>query len=200
MYKIYIAEVPVYLHNQPPIENIKMPSFFYNENKEELLDLIIKLENKDFEALGVYIWHPSLTLLCRDFFSHYKIHKAGGGVVFNKENQILAIRRMGYWDLPKGKEEAGETMGQTAVREVREETGVDEIRLEHFITETFHTYNNRKGKRCLKWSFWYQMYSEETTFTPQTEEDIEEVLWIGKEELLQQSPIYRNIIDILNTI
>ena len=49
---------------------------------------------------------------------------ASGGVVFNEFNEVLFIYRRGFWDLPKGKIDPGETKEQTAVREVEEETGI----------------------------------------------------------------------------
>ena len=57
----------------------------------------------------------------------------GVGVVVWKGGRLLLIRRgkspmRGRWSLPGGRQELGETVRETAVREVREETGV-EIRL-----------------------------------------------------------------------
>ncbi|MGQ9753766.1 MAG: NUDIX hydrolase [Thermaceae bacterium] len=48
-----------------------------------------------------------------------------GGVVFNKKGEVLLLRdRMGYWVFPKGHLEEGESPTEAAVREVREETGI----------------------------------------------------------------------------
>ncbi len=54
----------------------------------------------------------------------------GVGVVVWKGEKILLIRRgklpmRGRWSLPGGRQELGETVRETAVREVREETAVD---------------------------------------------------------------------------
>jgi len=53
----------------------------------------------------------------------------GVGVVIWKGDQFLLIRRgkpprLGEWSIPGGRQELGETVRQTAVREVMEETGV----------------------------------------------------------------------------
>lgn len=53
----------------------------------------------------------------------------GVGVVIVKGAEILMIRRgqpprMGEWSIPGGKQELGETVRETAVREVMEETGL----------------------------------------------------------------------------
>ncbi len=48
-------------------------------------------------------------------------------VVLNDAGQILLIKRTdnSNWSLPGGAMDLGETIGQTAVRETREETGID---------------------------------------------------------------------------
>ncbi|WP_420547045.1 NUDIX hydrolase [Curvivirga sp.] len=53
----------------------------------------------------------------------------GIGVVLLWENSVLLIQRgtppkQGAWSIPGGKQELGETMKQSAVREVKEETGL----------------------------------------------------------------------------
>jgi ADP-ribose pyrophosphatase YjhB (NUDIX family) len=58
---------------------------------------------------------------------------SAGGVVYRfvDENiQILMIQDpLGRWSIPKGHVEEGETIEQTAVREIGEETGLMEVRL-----------------------------------------------------------------------
>lgn len=53
---------------------------------------------------------------------------SAGGVVYRKENGVLEIQmiqdRYGKITLPKGKMETGETVEQTALREIQEETGI----------------------------------------------------------------------------
>jgi 8-oxo-dGTP pyrophosphatase MutT (NUDIX family) len=53
---------------------------------------------------------------------------SAGGVVYRKHQgniQLLLISdRFGYETLPKGKQEPGETIEQTALREIEEETGI----------------------------------------------------------------------------
>ena len=61
----------------------------------------------------------------------------GVGVVVLKEEMALLIRRgkppkQGEWSLPGGSQNVGETVRETAAREVREETGV-EIKEAHFL-------------------------------------------------------------------
>ncbi len=51
---------------------------------------------------------------------------SSGAAVFNAEGRILLLRRAdeGLWCLPKGTQEPGESLHETALREVREETGL----------------------------------------------------------------------------
>lgn len=51
------------------------------------------------------------------------------GIVFNQKNQILLIRRnqppaMGFWSIPGGKLETGESLTEACQREIKEETGL----------------------------------------------------------------------------
>jgi 8-oxo-dGTP diphosphatase len=60
-----------------------------------------------------------------------------GAVVFNAEGEILLIKRgkpphYGRWMVPGGTLEWGETLEAAAIREVREETGI-EIEIERFV-------------------------------------------------------------------
>ena len=49
---------------------------------------------------------------------------AAGGLLTDEAGRLLCIHRIGHWDLPKGKLEAGEALEEAAAREVQEECGV----------------------------------------------------------------------------
>ena len=51
--------------------------------------------------------------------------RAAGGVVTNSRGELLMIHLRGRWDLPKGHIEEGEASSEAALREVKEELGVD---------------------------------------------------------------------------
>lgn len=108
---------------------------------------------------------------------------AAGGLVVNRRGDYLLIRRDGLWDLPKGHQEPGEDISVTALREVQEETGVDNLELGDLICITDHCYW-RNNMWHLKHTWWYMMhYMTPVDLTPQTEEDITKAAWVAKSSL-----------------
>ncbi|MBS1684063.1 MAG: NUDIX domain-containing protein [Bacteroidetes bacterium] len=109
---------------------------------------------------------------------------AAGGIVENERGEVLIMFRRGYWDLPKGKVEKGEKIFSAARREVEEETGVQIGTQAEPAIVTYHCYV-LKGKNCIKETHWYHMTAKEgqDKLTPQTEEDIEQVLWADKDKM-----------------
>ena len=115
-----------------------------------------------------------------EFCSHFREINAGGGLVRNKEGKYLLIFRRGVWDLPKGKQEPDEDIALTALREVREETGLQDLKQGPQICITHHTYI-LNGQKVLKHTYWYQMTDESPEdLVPQQEEDITGARWVEK--------------------
>lgn len=206
MYKIYIGEVPLLLVSKEESNQYKTGSLrdlmveYIPKKPKNLFQCIDNLEkgSKSFDSIIVVA--EDLEELREEFFGIYKIYKAGGGLVFNEKQEVLAIFRSGFWDLPKGKQEKGETIDQTAIREVQEETGLVNIELKEFICDTFHTYTDRDGKRVLKWATWYKMASTDKELTPQAEEDIDLAVWLPVQTLKEKTPIYKNILEVLQQL
>jgi 8-oxo-dGTP pyrophosphatase MutT (NUDIX family) len=81
---------------------------------------------------------------------------SAGGVVVRKtrgRTMLAAItprgKPEGFWALPKGNIDAGESPAETAVREVREETGI-EARLLEKLGDVRYVYTRRGGLRVFK--------------------------------------------------
>lgn len=103
---------------------------------------------------------------------------AAGGVVVNSRGERLLIVRNKWFDLPKGMAENGESRRQTALREVQEETGLQQIEAGPLLMKTYHIYNKYGGWH-LKQTSWYLMRcSVDSPTLPQSEEGITEVLWL----------------------
>lgn len=119
---------------------------------------------------------------------------AAGGIIKNNEGKVLTIFRRGFWDLPKGKVEVGEKIEDAALREVKEETGADVIRSSHRTIVTYHCYV-LKGLNCIKETYWYLMDITNTNaLTPQTEEGIEQIAWMSKEEFQSKKSLFYPLI------
>ncbi|OQB60453.1 MAG: Diadenosine hexaphosphate hydrolase [Bacteroidetes bacterium ADurb.Bin141] len=117
------------------------------------------------------------------FSSQFKVIFAAGGVIFNDDDKLLMIKRLGKWDLPKGKMDEGESAEETALREVCEETGVCHAKIISQLDDTYHIYQLR-GQYILKRTYWFRMLSDTSEkIKPQTEEDILEVKWKNKDEV-----------------
>lgn len=123
---------------------------------------------------------------------------AGGGIVENEESKILLQFRRGKWDLPKGKLEEGERIEDCAVREVEEETGLQNITLGNLIDITTHFYREN-GVDIEKETHWFAMNVEgKQRLEPQLEEDITELRWVAREEIKDYlNNTYKNIEEIL---
>ena len=85
---------------------------------------------------------------------------SAGGVVFRRDQGKTAIvicgrTSDGVWGLPKGTPEAGETLEETALREVREETGL-EARIVDKVGVVEYWFA-RSGTRYHKWVHHYLM-------------------------------------------
>ncbi len=202
MYKIYINDTPIFLVNTEFLSD-KVLNFEqklvarYNEKPKFLLQYIDMLEKTDrYDAVIVH--HSDEKSLYKDFKSLYKRIDAAGGVVYNDQSEILMIFRRGFWDLPKGKIDSGESKKEAAIREVQEETGLKEVSITRKLKKTLHTYRLSNGQRVLKYCYWYLMKTSESGLIPQAEEDIEKAVWIKRDDFLESGEkAYRSIEDVL---
>ncbi len=189
MYKVFINDKPLFLTSELQKER----DFQYF-----LLDTIDmqKLIAQYFadQLTNAHLYHPNEELLFKLFKEKITINKAGGGLVENDKGEVLFIFRNGKWDLPKGGIEKNETIEETSIREVEEETGCKDLLINKQLQKTFHIFK-RNGEYRLKITYWFLM---NTTYNGalhgQIEEGIEKVVWVDKKdipELLKNS--YQNI-------
>ncbi|AZI20520.1 NUDIX hydrolase [Chryseobacterium taklimakanense] len=196
MYKVFVNEKKLTISKYPAdIEkNLRYEGF---ATLEIAIDL---LENTSCPQMNVY--GEEIEEIWEDFTHMFRVVEAAGGIVSNKEGKILFIHRLGKWDLPKGKIEKDESLEQAALREVEEETALQELILEEFVNNTFHVYKERNGDRILKTTYWFKMsYVGEKDPIPQTEEGITEVSWKNQDEIQQEvfPKTFQNIKLILQT-
>ena len=142
---------------------------------------------KMFEASGtlsrIYIPTSDVEGTYRRICAEFREVNAAGGLVSNRRGDYLLIKRYDLWDLPKGHQEAGEDIEMTAIREVQEETGVDDLVIQRLICITDHCYL-RDGIWHLKHTWWFDMlYNDPTDLTPQREEAISKAAWVARSSL-----------------
>ncbi|TXG34758.1 NUDIX hydrolase [Seonamhaeicola maritimus] len=107
---------------------------------------------------------------------------AGGGKVYNDKGEVLFIYRNDKWDLPKGKAERKETIEETSIREVEEETGVEGLEITKPLETTYHIFK-RNGRHRIKITYWFEMKTSfNGTLYPQIKEGITKVEWLNKKQ------------------
>jgi len=199
MYKVFFKDRAISLGDKAESMNFRCMVYLWTEgdNLEAIVSDFDQDENKD----ALFFAAEDVEALFTEFKRQFKFIEAAGGLVFNQKNEILAIHRLGKWDLPKGKVEDGETINEAAIREVEEECGISNLKLSDELESTYHTYwmNN---KWMLKRSYWFKMnYSDNEELVPQTEEDIEKATWIPSTQLDEfRANTYASILEVINTI
>jgi 8-oxo-dGTP pyrophosphatase MutT (NUDIX family) len=109
------------------------------------------------------------------------VETSAGGVIYRWSGgtaHILLIRdRYQHWGFPKGHVEGGETAADAALREVAEETGLVELRLEREL-RTIDWYFRFRGRLIHKFCHFYLIESPAGDTCPQVEEGITECVWV----------------------
>ncbi len=149
-----------------------------------------------------YIQHINPKSFFKELIKQVKYVKAAGGLVENSLNEYLFIKRLGKWDLPKGKLEEGEKMKETALREVEEECGIKVDRLGRKIKSTYHSYIYF-GELTIKKTNWYEMkVDNRPDLIPQSEEHITEAKWLGRDsfQMIQENtyPLIKDLIKFIS--
>jgi 8-oxo-dGTP pyrophosphatase MutT (NUDIX family) len=178
MYKVFVNDKPLFLTNT--ISKETDFQLFLLESID-IKQLIVKIfQNKIHKA---YLYHPDEKEIMKTLKTKIPVNKAGGGLVYNKKGEVLFIFRNGKWDLPKGGIEKGEDIQNTAMREVEEETGVNQLRVTQKLQKTYHVFK-RNGRYKLKITHWFEMESDfEGIPQGQLEEGIEKVAWMSPEQI-----------------
>ncbi len=177
MYKVFVNDNLLLLTNQVQKET---DFELFLLDGIDLKQLLAKMFSNKIRKACIY--HADEQHILRTFKDKLTVNKAGGGLVYNPQGQVLFIFRNGKWDLPKGGIEKGESIEDTALREVAEETGVANLSLGPKLLKTYHIFK-RGGQYRLKITHWFEMHTDFSgEFTPQTEEGIEKVVWLSPSE------------------
>jgi 8-oxo-dGTP pyrophosphatase MutT (NUDIX family) len=110
---------------------------------------------------------------------------SAGGVVYRLHDghALFLLIRDSYqnWGFPKGHLESGERAEDAAVREVREETGIDDLALRGQI-ETIDWYFRFRGQLIHKVCHFYLMETTQASTNPQQAEGITACRWVSYDD------------------
>jgi 8-oxo-dGTP pyrophosphatase MutT (NUDIX family) len=189
MYKIFVGNKPIILTTKVETET-NFKNFLIDS--VDINKVLSKLKKDKYDA--VHLIGSDKDELLKKFLSLLPNVIAAGGKVYNPNGDILFIFRNGKWDLPKGKAESKETINQTALREVEEETGVSGLSITKPLEITYHIFK-RLDRYQIKVTYWFKMYSEfDGELIPQEKEGITKVKWIPASKLKKVlSNSYANI-------
>lgn len=184
MHTVFVKDKPLYFVNAYEAEEWKgrSPSVFIAEKEMSVKDALEELEKtKDHPGFIYLAANPDIAW--QVFISYCTLIEAAGGLVINEKGEYLIIYRKKKWDLPKGKLDYDESPEAAALREVKEECGVNKLSIIKPLDKTFHTYQE-KNKRYLKKNHWYLMQTTGNgSLKPQIEEDIEIAEWMTVEQI-----------------
>lgn len=204
MYKVFFNDSTIQFGQENKISSKNnIIQGVVSEDYRIVRELISTIESggmtKDFVIL-----HEDPRSLWHNFKSQLVEIPAAGGVVMSRSHSLLFIRRLGVWDLPKGKIEKNETPESAAVREVEEECGISGLEIIRSLDSTFHIYRSPYLKSqkdlVLKETKWFLMSGDdEQNLVPQTDENIEEARWFALDELdTVRANTYSSILDFLD--
>lgn len=178
MYEVFVGDKPIILTTK-----VEKETYFKNYLLKSVnLGKVVRKLNRTTLQEARLIGKKENKLLKR-FLKKLPNVVAGGGKVFNQEGDILFIYRNDKWDLPKGKAEKKETIEETAIREVSEETGVKDLIITKPLETTYHIFK-RNGRYRIKITYWFEMT---TTFSgdlvAEESEGITKVKWLNSEQV-----------------
>ncbi|MCA2982732.1 MAG: NUDIX hydrolase [Gemmatimonas sp.] len=128
-----------------------------------------------------------------------RLETSAGGVVYrvHEGEPLFLLIRDSYrnWGFPKGHLETDEAPDAAALREVREETGLDDVMLDGQI-DTIDWFFRFRGKLVHKVCHFFLMRTEAERTTPQRTEGITACKWARFDEAAQLVS-YANARDVL---
>lgn len=113
--------------------------------------------------------------------------KSCGAVVYRQTNEgikyLLVCEHGGFWVFPKGHVEKGESEQETALREVKEETGLDVSFIEGFRAKDEHNLAREGRPNTMKQTIYFLAKSEEQKLVPQ-ESEISKIVLLDYESAM----------------
>ncbi|MEJ6734173.1 MAG: NUDIX domain-containing protein [Flavobacteriales bacterium] len=177
MYEVFINNRPLVFDENQKIDNSFSITYSDDINWQEI---VVSLESNKREKANIVC--ADIEIAWQSFIASFHKIIAGGGVVRNKNKELLFIFRNGKWDLPKGKLEQNENIETCSLREVEEECGVNGLQIVSKLNKSYHMYFQNSW--ILKETNWFIMdTSFDGQLIAQIEEGIQLVDWKSDEQI-----------------
>ncbi len=128
-----------------------------------------------------------LTIL---FYNMKKIYDriSAGGLVYKKIDNIIYFvlcykKKTNRWHLPKGTQELNESIYNTAIREVAEETGL-EVKMKTFLSDIFYKFTDTQNNTLNKKVTFYIMEAIGGCFEKHDKE-FDKIIWADSNEAIK---------------
>lgn len=116
------------------------------------------------------------------------VEKSAGAIVFRKENNeikyLLIQYEAGHWGFPRGLIEKGESLQETARREITEETNLQDLKLLPGFQETIKYFFKFEGENILKFVTYFLAETEEEKIELSFEH--QNFVWLSYEQTLEK--------------
>ena len=143
------------MNNQEILNKIKKLTIEEQRNipYEDLESIVNQLSADEIIELSNIIGYPVFTRMCMGSLRHkfVLLQDGAAAIIVNKEGQILLQSRADRdkWGLPGGCQELGETMEETIIREIKEETNLNvsenDLKLIAFVSGSSRRNNYPNG-------------------------------------------------------
>ena len=113
---------------------------------------------------------------------------SAGGLVYKKCNNIIYFvlcykTKTNRWHLPKGTQELNESICNTAIREVKEETGLD-VKIKIFLSDIYYKFRDNHNKNLNKKVSFYIMKSIGGCFE-RHDKEFDKIIWADSDKAIK---------------
>ncbi len=116
------------------------------------------------------------------------IEKSAGAVIFRRENSkiyyLLLYYELGHWGFPKGIIKKGERIEDAARREIKEETGIEDIKFIPGFKESIEYFFELKDKTIFKMATF--LLAETRTKQVKLSFEHKDYVWLEYEDTLER--------------
>jgi len=192
--------MPIFIHHGPTILTINTCKELGDEsNEKDIRDALNTLKEHGNPLPELKAMDEGILL--EKIRSMFHWIEAAGGVLRDQQGRFLLIHRRGFWDLPKGKIDAGENPLQAAAREIEEETGIGALQLDAQLAPTYHIYKIDQNW-VLKKTHWFLFQADANQpITLQKEEDIDDAEWMPASNIRSiEDQIYPSLLPLLKSV